>query len=273
MSVQITYLNSGTSVPSVTTNQLTVTSLSNGYACISSNVMNTTTVIPLTALDPSVQNAINLTIPSIQENVTTLQANVTTLQTDLVALVPAGSLMQYAGASAPSGWLLCQGQLLNITAYPNLYSAIGTVYGGNGVTQFALPDLRGRVALGAGGSYSLGSTGGSETHTLTVNEMPSHNHTGTIDAVGNHTHTYQDAYFAESTGGAGPKVYGTSSSTDTDNNFYYRTSTGSYSTNPSDLTSGGSGAHTHTMTNSSTGGGNSFNILQPYITLSYIIKY
>lgn len=260
MSSTITYYNSGTSISAVTTNQLTVTSLTNGYATVSSGVLNTTTVIPLSSLDSSVQNAINVTIPSLQ-----------------AFSPPVGSLFQYAGATAPVGWLLCQGQLLTISSYPSLFSAIGNVYGGDGITQFALPDLRGRVALGASSGYPLGSSGGSETRTLTVNEMPAHSHTGTIDGVSNHTHTYQDAYFAENVSGITPKVFGTSAGTDVDNNFYYRTQSGSYSADPSDpstlLTSGSSGAHTHTMSNSSAGGGASFSIIQPYVTVSYIIKY
>lgn len=260
MSAKITYLNSGVSISSVSTNELIVSSLPNGYANVSSGVLNTTTIIPLTSLDTNVQNAVNVTIPYLQ-----------------AYSPPVGSLFQYAGSTAPAGWLLCQGQLLTISSYPSLFNVIGNVYGGNGVTQFALPDLRGRVAIGSGGSYSIGSTGGSETCTLTVNEMPAHTHTGTIDGVSNHTHTYQDAYYAENTGGAGPKVYGTGSSSDYDNNFYYRTQSGSYTSNPNDsatqLTSGSGGAHTHTMSNSSTGGGASFSIVQPYLTVSYIIKY
>jgi microcystin-dependent protein len=274
MSATITYLNTGVSISSVTSNQLTVTSLSNGYATVSSGVLNTTTVIPLTSLDSTVQNAINVTIPSMQGNITALQTDVATLQ---AYSPPVGSLIQYVGATAPTGWLLCQGQILAISLYPSLFSVIGNVYGGNGVTQFALPDLRGRVALGASGSYPLGSAGGSETRTLTINEMPAHSHTGTIDGVSNHTHTYQDAYFAENVSGITPKVFGISAGTDVDNNFYYRTQTGSYTTNASDpstlLSSGSAGAHTHTMSNSSTGGGQSFSIVQPYVTISYIIKY
>ena len=78
---------------------------------------------------------------------------------------------------APKGWALCAGQLLPINQYQALFSLIGTYYGGNGTTNFALPDLRGRLALalgqGAGLSpYVLGQPGGEETHTLTVGETP-----------------------------------------------------------------------------------------------------
>lgn len=193
--------------------------------------------------------------------------------------IPTGSLLTYAGSSAPDGWLLCQGQTLQINNYSNLFNTIGNIYGGDGITTFVLPDLRGRVPVGSGQlngnstNYPRGSTGGSENRTLTVNEMPSHTHTGTIDSAGNHTHTYQDAYFAENRGLPGNNKYGTASSSDFDNNFIYRTQDGGYSYYPSDITTSTAGAHTHTMTNSSSGGGESFSIVQPYIVMSYIIKY
>jgi microcystin-dependent protein len=82
---------------------------------------------------------------------------------------------------APSGWALCQGQILPIAQNTALFSLIGTTYGGDGKTTFALPDLRGRVALSSGqgpgqSNYNLGQTGGAETTTLTINQMPSHSH-------------------------------------------------------------------------------------------------
>lgn len=196
--------------------------------------------------------------------------------------LPVGSLTLFVGSSAPAGWILCQGQLLSVSSYPSLFSVIGTTYGGDGVNNFGLPDLRGRVPIGSGSlngvgtNYPQGSYGGSENHTLTVGEMPSHTHTGTINYNGSHTHTYQDAYFAENRGG-GTNVYGTASSSDYDNDFIYRTQNNGWSTNPNDantlLPTGTAGNHNHTMTNSSTGGGGSFSIIQPYVAMSYIIKF
>ena len=106
---------------------------------------------------------------------------------------PAGVVLPYAGAAAPTGWLLCHGQAISRTTYPELFAAIGTAYGaGDGSTTFNAPDMRGRVAGGkddmggaaagrltaAGGvaGTTLGAAGGGETHTLTVAQMPSHAH-------------------------------------------------------------------------------------------------
>lgn len=93
-------------------------------------------------------------------------------------------ITMFGGNFAPRGWAFCNGQLLPISQNQALFSILGTTYGGDGRTTFALPDLRGRVAIHSGdGSRGpglsprpLGQRSGQETHTLTVQEMPSHNH-------------------------------------------------------------------------------------------------
>lgn len=87
-----------------------------------------------------------------------------------------GEIRLFPIGYASQGWAYCEGQLLAINQNQALFSLLGTVYGGNGVTTFALPDLRGRVPIHAAPQYSLGAQGGEETHTLTVNEMPAHTH-------------------------------------------------------------------------------------------------
>jgi len=77
---------------------------------------------------------------------------------------------------APIGWALCNGQLLPINQNQALYALLGTSFGGDGVTNFALPNLQGRVPLHVENADSRGQTGGEETHKLTVNEMPAHTH-------------------------------------------------------------------------------------------------
>src|SRR5437868_7715769 len=77
---------------------------------------------------------------------------------------------------APQGWAFCNGQFLPINQNQALFSLLGTTYGGNGQTTFALPDLRGRASLHLGAGFVQGEAGGQEFHTLTLSEMPAHNH-------------------------------------------------------------------------------------------------
>jgi len=93
-----------------------------------------------------------------------------------------GQIILFAGNFAPRGWALCEGQLLPINQNQALFSLFGTIYGGDGRTTFALPDLRGRAPIseghGAGlSNRALGSKGGSETNTMTIQTMPAHHHT------------------------------------------------------------------------------------------------
>jgi microcystin-dependent protein len=77
---------------------------------------------------------------------------------------------------APKGWAMCNGQFLPINQNQALFSLLGTVYGGNGQTTFALPDLRGRVPIYTGHGHTLGERGGEQSHTVTAQEMPQHIH-------------------------------------------------------------------------------------------------
>jgi len=124
-----------------------------------------------------------------------------------------GAIIDFAGNTAPSGWLLCYGQAVSRTTYANLFSVIGTTFGvGDGSTTFHLPDCRGRVGAGKddmGGSVAgrlttagagvngaaLGASGGLQTHTLTAAQMPAHNH-GVTDP--GHAHGVTDPTHAHS---------------------------------------------------------------------------
>lgn len=87
-----------------------------------------------------------------------------------------GELRIFAGNFAPAGWMFCSGQILPISEYETLFNLIGTTYGGDGQSTFALPDLRGRLALHQGNSHILAETGGVEEVTLSINQIPSHSH-------------------------------------------------------------------------------------------------
>lgn len=87
-----------------------------------------------------------------------------------------GEIRLFAGNYAPVGWLLCQGQLLQISQYDVLFNLIGTTYGGDGQQTFALPDLQSRMPVHQGTGYVLGQTGGLETVTLNRTQMPVHTH-------------------------------------------------------------------------------------------------
>lgn len=100
-----------------------------------------------------------------------------------------GEIRMFAGSFAPSGWALCNGQILAISSNQALFAILGTTYGGNGTTNFQLPDLRSRVPLHAGQGNGLapfvpGQVAGVENITLTINNLPSHNHQATFTPSG-----------------------------------------------------------------------------------------
>lgn len=164
-------------------------------------------------------------------------------------MTPVGVVVPFAGTGAPTGWLMCFGQAVSRSTYANLFTVISTTYGvGDGSTTFNLPDLRGRVAAGLdnmGGTdagrldwaNTAGTTGGTQTHTLTEAQMPSHSH---------------DIYGATGGGGTPYRKAVTSSG----DNYASPTYT--------ILASQGGMANV--------GGGQAHNIMQPTILLNYIIK-
>jgi microcystin-dependent protein len=112
-----------------------------------------------------------------------------------------GQLMIVPYNFAPMGWALCQGQLLSISQNTALFSLLGTFYGGDGITTFALPDLRGRAPIGVGQGpslqpYNQGETGGEETVTLTLSQIPNHSHMPTGAASAANTGSPGGAYWA-----------------------------------------------------------------------------
>ena len=87
-----------------------------------------------------------------------------------------GEIRMFAGNFAPAGWIFCEGQLLPISENETLFQLIGTTYGGDGESTFALPDLRGRIPIHQGNGFILAETGGAEAITLTIPQVPAHSH-------------------------------------------------------------------------------------------------
>jgi microcystin-dependent protein len=111
-----------------------------------------------------------------------------------------GEIRMFAGNFAPAGWMFCEGQLLPISENETLFNLIGTTYGGDGQSTFALPDLRGRLPLHQGNNFVLAETGGAEEITLTVAQIPAHSHPLLVTGTTATANAPQNNVLAASTG-------------------------------------------------------------------------
>jgi microcystin-dependent protein len=157
------------------------------------------------------------------------------------------TILMFAGNFAPQGWAFCNGQTLAISEYAAMFSLLGTTYGGNGVSTFCLPDLRGRVPMHAGQGSGLsyrteGEITGTETVTLSNNQMPAHSHLLGVDKSGAGSH-FQP----------GPN-----------HTFGSSTTALLYSTNPPD-------SYMSPASIELTGGSQPFPIIQPALVVNFII--
>lgn len=195
--------------------------------------------------------------------------------------VPAGLVLPYAGASAPSGYLMCQGQAVSRSTYAALFTVIGTTYGvGDGSTTFQLPNLQDRVPVGAGSSFHLAGIGGAAAVSIGVANLPSHDHP-TIDGghahqftVPPHRHRVKGVNVNQDPVGGAPvrfgfiRVNGAADFLSTLDDF-------------DDEVSYSQGVPSTGMTNAaysgvqvgSTGGNQPISVMQPYMVLHYIIKH
>jgi microcystin-dependent protein len=171
-----------------------------------------------------------------------------------------GEIRMFGGNFAPRSWAYCNGQLLAISQNQALFSILGTTYGGDGRTTFALPDLRGRVPIQHGSgpglsSHSLGQRGGTVTNNLTINNLPSHSHTASLtgkrELPVNSTGVDSDSPSGAFPGSTGSDFYAASASAGA---FMGAVDT--------------AGLVPHVE---NTGGGQSINNLQPYTAVNYII--
>ncbi|ARV08034.1 phage tail protein [Polaribacter sp. SA4-10] len=172
-----------------------------------------------------------------------------------------GEVRLFAGNFTPRGWAICNGQIIAISNNQALYSILGTTYGGDGRTTFALPDLQGRVAVGQGtgpglSQYREGQQGGTETNRLSTAQLPAHSHdaAGVIKASNSNATTKEPAgnYFASS-------IYTINRGNLEDVLSYGATSDVEMNANAIDVTVG------------NTGGSQSVENRQPYLAMNYII--
>jgi len=149
-----------------------------------------------------------------------------------------GDLKMSAQNSDHHGWLLCDGRAVNIEDYTELYNAIGTAFGNPGVGKFSLPDARGKILGSRSGSHAIGQSVGSETHTMTISEMPSHSHTNNASGLAGQYGLVRRSVSGES-------------------NTIAQTDSGNSGTEPDIVTVPGA------LSINNTGSGTAFNIMQP----------
>lgn len=188
-----------------------------------------------------------------QGNAFTLVARLSGSQS--TGFAPIGTILNYGGTTAPTGWLLCTGQAVSRTAYPQLFAVLGTTYGaGDGSSTFNLPNLQNRFPLGPG-SRNPGDTGGAETVTLTTAQMPNHSHT-----TPSHTHTLSHTHSIPRAANSVTVASGTGATV-------AGTTAGNTGSESNGTTSSNNGGNT-----GGAGSGSAHENMPPFLVLPYIIR-
>jgi microcystin-dependent protein len=186
-----------------------------------------------------------------------------------------GSLSVFAGNFAIRGCAFAEGQLLPISSNTALFSLLGTIYGGDGRTTFALPDTRGRSVVGAGTGPGLspvlvGQKGGSETVTLTVADLPAHTHDATVEFDVTGLEALLNAY--QPAQGNGKNASGSDQYINTATGTTFSNDVPNVTLSPMSIDIVASGDPGGTVTVESTGGGTAVNIRDPYIGMHWLIQ-
>jgi microcystin-dependent protein len=251
-----------------------------------------------------------LTLPEIGSSRNTwgskLNADLANIDAIMAATMPIGAMIDFAGAAAPTGWLLCDGSTHPIASFPKLAAVLGTLYGGDGTTTFGVPDSRGRVLAGVGsttdtagnlGSFTLGEmigwfyypidaahlpavavtidAGGDHTHSGYTDAQGTHQHGGNTDGQGNHAHQVTSPSTINTNFGVQTAVqanFGTNfigEYTDTQGNHAHNLWTSWDGNHAHNVGTYGSGPHTHT--GRIAGGGTPLPVYQPILAATKII--
>jgi|688.fasta_scaffold358039_2 microcystin-dependent protein len=259
-------LNDYLSLSSASSTYLSKTSASTTYAT-KEYADNSSSVAAAALVDsaPSTLNTLNELAAALGDD-----PNFATTITN--ALSPIGSVTAYALPTPPAGWLLCDGSIYSASAYPTLSVGLGSTYGGNGTTTFAVPNLKGRMPVGLDSSQTefdtRGETGGSKTSVAPHDHSIAHNHDAfnTTDGAGSHSHglLYAGGSFAMT----GASTVGSNVNWFLGNSAFGGT-----------VTVGSSGSHNHnidvpalTGTSGAASAEATSGNLQPYLVMNYIIR-
>ena len=242
-----------------------------------------------TIANQSVSNAEFQTLDGISTGSTIAAQLNTKLDSAGAFVVQTGMILPFsaAAASTPTGYLLCDGSAVSRSTYSTLYALVANTYGaGDGSSTFNVPNLQSRMIIGRSGTYALGATGGATTdsftpsgsvsvsvnnHTLTLSQIPSHSHSASTTVSGSVTlNKLRNQSTGNPDSGTIDRIWGNNAGPASNSQSGYANFSGSGSTTISN--SGGGGSHNHGASGSFSGNAGTVDVLNPYISLNFIIK-